>query len=185
MTSLPWLHSRLDLACERPAIRLARLHADDTFRTWGLSKDIAYDARTIVTELTTNAVRHVGDRVKSLAPDGAQPKVAVCTLCLWAGNGRLGISMYDESPEPPVLRPVSTTSENGRGLHMVAGLSEGAWGYRTTNVRPGKLVWASLRLSSRAVRAEADSPAGHLARQSAQELGLHICASPFVPVATT
>ncbi len=160
--------SGLDLACEESAVLLARLHAEDVFRTWGVPKDIAYDARTIVMELTTNAVRHVGDRAS--AADGRQPPVSVCTLRLCFGNGRLCISMQDESPELPVLRPVSETSENGRGLQMIAGLSEGAWGFERTDFRPGKVVWACLRLPSLAVEPKgipAATDASHLVHQSA------------------
>lgn len=52
--------------------------------------------------------------------------------------------MYDESRRAPVLQPPSDDAENGRGLRLVAGLSDGVWGYAYTTDRPGKLVWASL-----------------------------------------
>lgn len=170
MASSSRYFSRLDLACEMPAILLARLHVDDVLGTWGLSKDVVYDARTIVAELTTNAVRHVGDKVRPFDPEGGQPCVTVCTLCLWVSNGRLCISLHDASPELPQLRPVSETSENGRGLQMVAGLSEGSWGYQQTGFRPGKVVWAWLRLPSRPMEPKhvpAETDADHLMHQSA------------------
>lgn len=165
-----FLHSKLDLACEESAVLLARLHAEDMFRVWGLPRDVAYDGRTIVMELTTNAVRHVGNKTRALDPDGRQPQVSVCTLRLWVRNGRLCISMQDESPELPVLRAISETSENGRGLQMIAGLSEGAWGFERTDVHPGKLVWACLFLPSRPLEPKAPPAAkdsSRLVRQSA------------------
>ena len=139
-------HSRLDLACEPSAVRYARGHAQDTLRQWGVPADVLYEAITIVAELASNAVRHAGADAEPFAPAHGQPWVRSCCLALWISEHRLYISMFDESLRVPVLRPVSADSENGRGLRLIAGLSEGAWGFGFTDFRPGKVVWACLRL---------------------------------------
>ncbi|WP_329138099.1 ATP-binding protein [Streptomyces sp. NBC_01476] len=154
--------SRLDLACEQSAVRHARKHAEVVLREWGFPDDIAFDALTIVAELSSNAVRHAGVDTQPFDPSGGQPRVPTCALVLWISGGRLCLSMSDESPEPPVLRPESDDAVTGRGVRLIAGLSEGAWGYQPANDRPGKIVWAWLRLPARRPRAstpEADGRA--------------------------
>ncbi|MFJ4406797.1 MULTISPECIES: ATP-binding protein [unclassified Streptomyces] len=148
MTSSSRLHSVLDLACERSAVRYAKGHADAVLRDWGLPEDLAYDALTVVAELASNAVRHAGAEAKPFAPDCGQPHVPRCELTLWIAADRLCIAMYDESPRPPLLRPPSAESENGRGLQLVNGLSDGAWGYQPAAHRPGKAVWAQLPVTA-------------------------------------
>jgi anti-sigma regulatory factor (Ser/Thr protein kinase) len=137
-------HSVLDLACERSAVRYAKGHADAVLRDWGLAEDLAYDALTVVAELASNAVRHAGAEAQPFAPGRRQPHVPRCELTLWITAGRLCIAMYDESPRPPLLRPPSADSENGRGLQLVNGLSNGAWGYQLATPGPGKTVWVQL-----------------------------------------
>jgi hypothetical protein len=56
--------------------------------------------------------------------------------------------MYDESDQPPVLRPQSTDTENGRGLQLVAGLSRDVWGYQLSAPAHGKTVWAELPVAA-------------------------------------
>jgi hypothetical protein len=41
---------------------------------------------------------------------------------------------------------LSGDAENGRGLHLVAALSHGTWGYYLVPHGKGKVVWAQLRL---------------------------------------
>jgi serine/threonine-protein kinase RsbW len=157
-------HSRLDLACEPSAVRYARGHAQDTLRQWGVPADASYEAITIVAELASNAVRHAGADAEPFdSAQGGQPRVRSCSLALWISDHKLYISMFDESLEAPVLRPDSADSESGRGLQLIAGLSEGTWGFDFTDFRPGKRVWACLRLP---VAAPHDGP-GHARRSHA------------------
>ncbi|MYS23583.1 Anti-sigma regulatory factor (Ser/Thr protein kinase) [Streptomyces sp. DvalAA-14] len=140
------LRSRLDLACEPGAVRHARSHTRDVLREWGVPTEVLYDALTIVAELATNAVRHGGTEPGPRALEGDAMVPPVCALDLRTHNDRLYVAMYDESRRAPVLRPPSDDAENGRGLWLVAGLSDGAWGFVYTTDRPGKLVWARLPL---------------------------------------
>jgi anti-sigma regulatory factor (Ser/Thr protein kinase) len=138
--------SSLDLACEPSAVRYARGHTEDTLHGWGVPDETAYDALTIVSELTTNAVRHTGAGAVPFDAARGQPRVRSCSLMLWIAVHSLYVAVHDEGRQTPVLRPASDDSENGRGLQLVAGLTEGAWGFSYTTHRPGKLVWAKLPL---------------------------------------
>jgi serine/threonine-protein kinase RsbW len=154
-------HSRLDLACEPPAVRYARAHAEDTLRGWGVPDETAYDALTIVSELTTNAVRHAGADAAPFDPAQGQPKVRSCSVMLWIAAGGLYVAVHDEGRRTPVLRPASDDAETGRGLHVIAGLTEGAWGFTVTTDRPGKLVWAKLPLAGPEQRRPPSVPVSH------------------------
>jgi hypothetical protein len=112
----PHRFSRLNLACEPSAVRIARLHAKDMMARWEVPQGLGADTLTIVSELVTNAVRHAG------AP--AEP---------YLGGGGI----------PLAVRPYSEDSESGRGLRIIDGLTGGCWGYVRT-VGTGKLVWARL-----------------------------------------
>ena len=136
--------SRLDLACEPSATRYAVIHATDVLRAWGVPREVAADALLIVDELVTNAVRHAGPQAAQLQPEQGQPKVRGCSLTLWTHNDHLVVSVYDKTDQLPVLQDQSLNAESGRGLQLVAGLSEGNWGCTVLRPRPGKLVWARL-----------------------------------------
>lgn len=138
-------HSGLDLVCDPSATRRAVAHAADVLRDWGVPRNVAADAVLIVDELVTNAVRHSG-----AATERGRPGVGSCGLGLWTYRGHLVICVHDETDQVPVLRDVSLDAENGRGLQIVAGLSEGVWGYAVQPSQRGKLVWAQLPLPNRA-----------------------------------
>ena len=53
----------------------------------------------------------------------------------------LHIAVHDESDADPVLQPVDPYAERGRGLQLVARLSQ-QWGYH--HYDGGKTVWADL-----------------------------------------
>ena len=137
-------HSRLDLACEPSHMRYALAHARDLLPRWGIPRDVVGDAVLIVDELVTNAVRHAGAPATPFAPERGQPTVCQCALVLQLEIGGLVIAVYDQDNGRPALRPVTYDAEDGRGLQLVAGLSEGDWGYAMLAGRPGKLVWARL-----------------------------------------
>jgi anti-sigma regulatory factor (Ser/Thr protein kinase) len=118
------------------------LHAPSHARAWvsartpELPRDAAEDALLIVSELVTNAVRHgrpdvvlhlqvLGDRVRIEVRDGSE---------------RLPLIPADR---PPVDRPT------GRGLLIVAATASD-WGISRLPGRPGKSVWAEVRLDQAA-----------------------------------
>ncbi len=125
--------SFLELAPLPGAIGCARLHAVAVLHEWGL-RGLAEDAALIVSELMTNAAE-----AAMLLPD--RPPI---TLCLLASEKSLIIEAWDRSPRDPEPREPSPDAEGGRGLTVVAALSD-RWGWeRTSNQR--KVVWAELAL---------------------------------------
>lgn len=138
--------SQLDLTCEPSAVRYARAHAREILERWGAVPEVVADVLTIVSELTGNAVRHAGGFCRPPEPRTDGRRVRECSLALRASRDNLHITVHDESNQPPTLRMLSGDAENGRGLHLVAALSHGAWGYYLVPHGKGKVVWAQLRL---------------------------------------
>ncbi|WP_424888803.1 SpoIIE family protein phosphatase [Streptomyces sp. XH2] len=93
---------------------------------WGLD-ELAFTTELIVSELVTNAYRYAGGPV---------------TLRLIRGP-RLICEVSDTSSTAPHLRRARTTDEGGRGLFLVAQLTE-RWGTRYG--REGKTVWTEQLL---------------------------------------
>ncbi|MCU1246611.1 MAG: hypothetical protein JWN02_2521 [Acidobacteria bacterium] len=137
--------SKLHLSCEPSATKYGLIHARDVLPRWGLPRDVIDDALLIVDELITNAVRHAGTAAAiPFAPDQGQPTARQCALALQLEIGSLVIAVYDQHNGRPALRPVPADAEHGRGLQLVAGLSDGQWGCALLARQTGKLVWARL-----------------------------------------
>jgi hypothetical protein len=51
------------------------------------------------------------------------------------------IEVWDGNPQPPAPRDAELTSEDGRGLLLVATLSD-RWNWHGSPERGGKVVWA-------------------------------------------
>jgi PAS domain-containing protein len=96
---------------------------------WGVPGDVADDVQLIVSELATNCVRY-----------GAPPM----QLTLRLDPGAVVVDAWDAATARPRPRPFDPAAPNGRGLHLVAGLSR-AWGVRPTGA--GKSVWCVVPLS--------------------------------------
>ncbi|MER5760061.1 ATP-binding protein [Streptomyces sp. NPDC002082] len=150
-------HSRRHCVVELQALPLRigqiRRIVSAQLRHWQL--DPLIDRAALgVTELLSNVHRH------------AQPD-KTCTVEIELRLGRLTVSVYDSDPRLPMLRhsgdcgssaasapagsarpaggsPVDALETSGRGLALVAALSE-AWGARQQEDCPGKVVWFSLR----------------------------------------
>lgn len=94
------------------------------------------DAVLVVSELTTNAVRH------SISANGGTITVALADI-----PGGVRIEVADAgSPGPgPIIapqRPPWELAESGQGLRLVAELSQGRWGhYRNA---AGRTVWSEI-----------------------------------------
>ena len=102
---------------------------------WGL-RDRADDAALIVSELMTNAAD------ASVVLPGRPP----IALCLLASEKSLIIEAWDHSPHDLEPRVADADAECGRGLTVVAALSD-RWGSKRTGHRR-KVVWAELALST-------------------------------------
>ncbi|MFE4626035.1 ATP-binding SpoIIE family protein phosphatase [Streptomyces mirabilis] len=95
---------------------------------WGLD-DLAFATELVVSELVTNAIRYGTDPIQlRLIRDHA-----------------LIIEVTDGSNTAPHMRRARTFDEGGRGLLLVAQLTQ-RWGTRHTH--NGKTIWAELPLTS-------------------------------------
>ena len=90
-------------------------------------------AALLVSELATNAVRHT---------DVGSFEVEVRVL---PAEGRLWVGVTDSGAGQPVLRDPRVTAEHGRGLRLVATLSD-RWGARRRRESQDKTVWFELAL---------------------------------------
>ena len=126
--------SALEFAPLPTAVPCARLHAVHVLHEWGL-RDLAGDAEMIVSELITNAVD-----ASALLPE--RPPVS---LRLLLTGKSLFIEVWDHSPLGLEPREADAGDECGRGLTVVAALSD-RWGWERTG-RSRKVVWAELALT--------------------------------------
>ena len=126
-------NSHLVLAPLPGAIPCARLHAVHVMHEWGL-RDRTSDAALIVSELVTNAAD-----AAVVLPE--RPPIA---LRLLATEKLLRIEVWDCSPLDLEPRDAEADDECGRGLMVVAALSD-RWGSKRTGYQR-KVVWAELSL---------------------------------------
>lgn len=101
-------------------------------RYWHLDPLIDHAALG-VTELLTNVHRH------------AQPD-KMCTVDVELLLDRLTVSVHDHDPRLPTVRDPGMASTSGRGLALVAAMSE-SWGVRPQG-DTGKVVWFTLPASA-------------------------------------
>jgi anti-sigma regulatory factor (Ser/Thr protein kinase) len=128
------ISSALEFAPLPTAVPCARLHAVHVLHEWGL-RDLASDAQLVVSELITNACD-----ASTLLPE--RPPVS---LRLLLTGKSLVIEVWDHSPLDLEPREADADDECGRGLTVVAALSD-RWGWeRTSHGR--KVVWAELALT--------------------------------------
>ncbi|MFD9721718.1 ATP-binding protein [Streptomyces sp. NPDC059076] len=109
----------------------ARAEFRDVLNGWGLAP-IEQAALIVLSELLTNAVRHA--RVPGR-------DIETRYLPLWRG---VRIEVHDASDARPRLTVPAVDATGGRGLPLVAALSD-AWGV-ASRTGPGKIVWAELTL---------------------------------------
>ncbi|MGW1886787.1 ATP-binding protein, partial [Streptomyces sp. NPDC001970] len=93
---------------------------------WGLN-DLVFATELILSELVQNAIRYTTGPIH------------LRLLC----DHALTCEVFDSSPAFPHLHEASTTDEGGRGLFLVARLSE-RWGTRHTQA--GKVIWTEQPL---------------------------------------
>jgi anti-sigma regulatory factor (Ser/Thr protein kinase) len=104
----------------------ARAQATRQLAVWGL-EEASFVTELVVSELVTNAIRY-----------GAVP-IGLRLI----RDRTLIVEVSDASSTAPHLRRARSYDEGGRGLHMVAQLSQG-WGTRQTP--NGKTIWAEQPL---------------------------------------
>ena len=91
-----------------------------------IDEDLRPRLATATSELVTNAVVH------------AQTPFVVK---VGPGEGRLRVTVVDESPSPPQAMDPPGHSKRGRGLRIVAALAD-RWGYEVEAA--GKAVWFEI-----------------------------------------
>src|ERR1022692_3388526 len=120
----------LELGALPGAVPSARLHTRQLLWEWALTP-LSAQAEQVVSELTTNAVTAAR----------AMPQVPPVRLWLLTDKTRVLILVWDASPQPPALTQADEYAESGRGLLLVAMLSD-RWGTYPTPQTGGKVVWA-------------------------------------------
>jgi len=113
------------------SVRIARFHVRAALGFHGLS-EYADIAVMITSELVTNAIRHIGE--------DPGKTIGITLAHVW-DQVALGVIVTDSSPEGPVMRETSATSEQGRGLQVVDALSD-HWGWHPEP--GGKAVFAVI-----------------------------------------
>ncbi|QKV91642.1 ATP-binding protein [Streptomyces sp. NA02950] len=137
MSPVPFT-SRLELAAQTEAVRWARRHARNVLSAWQVAETHVDTAALAVSELVTNAVRHVVEAAPATGP-------ARLALILRHRGTHLIVEVADPDVQPPVRQGLSALSaESGRGLFIVESVSK-EWGYYLPPTG-GKVVWCVLSL---------------------------------------
>ena len=109
------------------AVGATRRFVAATLEAWGLGR-LEWDAALVVSELANNAVCHAASPFRVLvsrAPDGVR------------------IGVQDAEPDEPRRREATRDALGGRGMAIVAALSED-WG--CDRLAEGKFTWADLAI---------------------------------------
>lgn len=114
-------------------VRRARDFTASTLHQWGVAGRCD-DIAIVVSELVTNALQHTRP-ASSNTRAGAPIQLGLlhpghCVMC----------AVADASKAVPVPKEPDFFDETGRGLHVIAALSD-QWGY-TTSIDMGKVIWA-------------------------------------------
>ncbi|WP_405534318.1 SpoIIE family protein phosphatase [Streptomyces sp. NBC_00075] len=129
-----------DLPADPAVVARARELACAQLSDWNL-EDAAFTTELVVSELVTNAIRYGGPPVQlRLIHDTA----LICEVS-------------DASSTAPHLRRARVFDEGGRGLFIVAQLTE-RWGTRHTST--GKTIWTEQPLPTPDQPTDGDSPCG-------------------------
>lgn len=129
------------------SVATARAFTLRTMQRWHVA-DRAQDVAAVVSELLTNALRHALPRGSgSGGPAAAAPITVPWPIRLGLLNfGRHVLcAVADPSSAPPVARHPDWQDEGGRGLQVIASLSD-QWGYCPAPGEPGKVVWAAFAI---------------------------------------
>ncbi len=137
---------RVRLTAGPAAAPEARRQVQAAIRAWGLPVDPDV-AILLTSELVTNAIRH--------------EVTGVVTLAVTCSAGQLRVDVHDTSRCLPMLVDASADAEAGRGLMLVATLSD-EWGYYRTPA--GKAVYFTLAFQPGVAEGNGRGPQGVHAR---------------------
>ncbi|WP_371484083.1 SpoIIE family protein phosphatase [Kitasatospora sp. NBC_00315] len=117
---------RWEYPADVTAVHTARADANAQLQAWGLEEQM-FATELVVSELVTNAIRYAGGPIGLLL---VRDHVLVCEVS-------------DSSNTQPRLRRALNTDEGGRGLFLVAQLTN-RWGSRYS--AHGKTIWTEQNL---------------------------------------
>ena len=132
------LRDAFHLPARNASVGEARSRVHEKLREWDVAEESCEDARLLISELFTNAVRHTDSEKVS------------CEL--WVIGVRLRLEVTDEGgsrARTPHARGTDHDGECGRGLLLVSVLSD-EWGVRPEAQQGrgrGHAVWAELPCS--------------------------------------
>ncbi|WP_267243421.1 SpoIIE family protein phosphatase [Streptomyces sp. PR69] len=115
-----------ELAADPEVVGLARAEAGRQIREWGLDEH-AFTTELVVSELVTNAIRYAGGPIQVRL---IRDRTLICEVS-------------DTGHTSPHLRRAGSEDEGGRGLFLIAQLTQ-QWGTRYTPT--GKTIWAEQQL---------------------------------------
>ncbi len=125
------------------SVATARAFTLRTLERWGVVARGA-DAAAVVTELLTNALRHA---IPAVTDDSLTAPTWPIRLGLADPGPYVICAVADPSTDLPVPRRSGWQDEAGRGLLVVASLSD-RWGYCPAPADQGKVVWAAFATDS-------------------------------------
>lgn len=117
-----------ELAAEPAVVGRARASATGQLGAWGLD-DVSFTTELIVSELVTNAIRYAEGPIQLRL---IRDQTLICEVS-------------DSGHTSPHMRHAASDDEGGRGLFLIAQLTE-QWGTRYTPT--GKTIWAEQDLPS-------------------------------------
>jgi hypothetical protein len=129
------LRSHLKLGAVAGSVPCARRHARHVTRDWGFG-EFSDAIELAVSELAANAVA-------ASAGMGDSPLIRVWLLC---DKARFLVLVWDRNPSPPVRREAGWGAESGRGLLLVAALSE-QWNWHAPARLGGKVTWCEIAVT--------------------------------------
>ena len=160
--------ARIALPRSPASVGAARRFIAARTTAWSFPEPVGSQLVLIGSELVTNAVLHARSEL---------------TLTLELRDGRIRISVKDRSKAPPTLRHYQPDALTGRGLGVVATLSD-SWGISTA--ADGKVVWAEVAATGNAAGTAARRPPEEVgpapAPAAADGEGLRTVRFPAVPV---
>ena len=125
----PQVRCHRDLPMHDAAPSAARRFVRESCANWSVAQQVEEIAELLSNELVSNAVEHAHSSSR---------------LTLTCTGSALRVSVRDYSPTPiPRPRPIDIGAFRGRGLHLVAALSQ-SWGVHQHS--DGKTIWVSLQL---------------------------------------
>ncbi|MFB6848619.1 SpoIIE family protein phosphatase [Streptomyces sp. NPDC056373] len=115
-----------DISGDPALVSRARVAVTEQLSAWGLD-ELAFTTELVVSELVTNAIRHASGPVQLRI---LRDRTLICEVS-------------DGSSTSPRLQRARTEDEGGRGLFLVARLTD-RWGTRYTP--HGKIIWTEQQL---------------------------------------